>query len=586
MKKQMNLLLAVSLTTGLLGSALSPAASPASFAYGETTIESEWSKADATVTQTEYQSWLRTFREKDASDSAKITLTPGSSAKGLNFSWYAESTGTPAICISRKKNFSTSKTVTGTQIPISRFNGTHLYTAANHVSLKKYLRENTTYYYCYTDDINASPAKWSRVYTYHSGSRSSFSVILTGDSQIGASGNIAADTYNWNHTLQRALETEPYAAFLLSAGDQIDYKTDEDEYGLREAQYAGYLYPHALRSLPVAAAIGNHETKGTDYKYHFNNPNSSGNYGKTPSGCDYYFRRGNALFVVLNSNNRNITSHRRLLKQAVKANSDAKWRIVMFHHDIYGSGAYHSNRTSANTRILLAPLMDEFQIDLVFSGHDHSYARSYPMYNGTAITGEGCTLANPYGTVYICLGSSSGSKMYGLASPKQFYVAERSNNTLPTFSTLKVSKNTLKLQTWDENGYPYADTVRITKNKAKKDVLTPYVNAKKALKKAERSSRKTSSAPYRHLKNSIRQFRTLFKPTGKDKGALQVSNKFRKSTDPLSYYGYAAGTLNALPDGFSTLLDKTRIDEIKIRKTKLQAINKKLIRYTRSVRQS
>ena len=369
MRKKINLFAAVSLTMGLFCSILSPVTSSA---YGETTIESEWSKADGTVTLPDYWRWLRTFREKDYADSAKITLTPGSSARGLNFSWYAKSAGTPAICISKKKDFSSSKTVTGTKISISRSNGTNTYTAACHVSLKKYLQENTTYYYRYTNNINYTPVNWSEIYTYRSGKRSSFSVILTGDSQIGASDNIAADTYNWNNTLRAALEAEPDAAFMLAAGDQIDYKTDDDENGLRESQYAGYLYPAALRSLPVAAAIGNHETKGTDYKYHFNNPNNSGNYGKTPSGCDYYFRRGNALFIVLNSNNRKITSHRKLLKQAVKKNSDAKWRIVMFHHDIYGSGAYHSNRTSANTRILLAPLMDEFKVDLVFSGHDHS----------------------------------------------------------------------------------------------------------------------------------------------------------------------------------------------------------------------
>lgn len=576
MRKKTNLLVAASLTIGLFCSALSPVTS---FAYGETAIESEWSMADETITLPAYQSWLRTFNEKDSADSGKITLTPGSSAKGLNFSWYAPSAGTPAVCISKKKDFSSSKTVTGTKISISRSNGTNTYTAACHVNLKNYLQENTTYYYRCTDDINKSSVSWSETYTYHSGTRSSFSVILTGDSQIGASGNIAADTYNWNNTLQRALETEPDAAFMLAAGDQIDYKTDDDENGLRESQYAGYLYPAALRSLPVAAAIGNHETKGTDYKYHFNNPNSSGNYGKTPSGCDYYFRRGNALFIVLNSNNRKITSHHKLLKQAVKKNSDAKWRIVMFHHDIYGSGAYHSNRTSANTRILLAPLMDEFKIDLVFSGHDHSYARSYPMYNGTAITGEGRTLTNPYGTVYICLGSSSGSKMYGLASPEQFYVAERSNNTIPTFSTLKVTKNTLKLQTRDKNGKLYAGTVKITKTKAKTDVLAPYTAAQKSLKKAQKKSSNRSTASYTRLKTAVQQFQTTFKPVTKDSGASQVSNKFRKSTDPLSYYGYAAGTQNALPDGFSTLLDKTRIDQVKVSKTKLNTLNKKLTKY-------
>lgn len=89
--------------------------------------------------------------------------------------------------------------------------------------------------------------------------------------------------------------------------------------------------------LPLATTIGNHESKGTDYKYHYNNPNSEDGLGSTNSGSDYYFSYGNVLFISLNSNNRNTVEHRELLKKAVESNPDAKWKVVMFHHDIYGS---------------------------------------------------------------------------------------------------------------------------------------------------------------------------------------------------------------------------------------------------------
>lgn len=136
-----------------------------------------------------------------------------------------------------------------------------------------------------------------------------------GDSQIGASGDVAADTYSWNKVLNTALKKVPNASFLLSLGDQVDYKTSTGDQGLREQQYAGFLYLGVLRSLPVATVIGNHDTKGPDYSYHFNNPNAQSGYGATPAGCDYYFSRGSALFIVLNSNNRNQASHRKLLKE-------------------------------------------------------------------------------------------------------------------------------------------------------------------------------------------------------------------------------------------------------------------------------
>ncbi len=53
------------------------------------------------------------------------------------------------------------------------------------------------------------------------------------------------------------------------------------------------------------SSIGNHESKGTDYKYHYNNPNTEDNLGATNSGSDYYFSYGDVLYIVLNSNNRN-----------------------------------------------------------------------------------------------------------------------------------------------------------------------------------------------------------------------------------------------------------------------------------------
>lgn len=522
------------------------------WAYGELDIANEISTADETVRQPAFQSWLNNWQGKASTDTGKIVLTPGSTENDLNFAWYSQTIGTPAVVVSSDRGFARYKVFSGKADAITRSNGSTTYTAANHVSATDYFRENTTYYYRYTSDIDAAAVEWSETGTYTTKTASSFSAILVGDAQIGASGNVAADTYNWNQTLQQAEKSAPNASFLLSAGDQIDYKTDSGDSGLRESQYAGFLFPSILRSLPVATVIGNHETKGSDYKFHFNNPNNGSNYGSTPSGCDYYFSYGDALFIILNSNSRNLTAHRKLMKQATQAHPQARWRIVLFHHDIYGSGVFHSNRTSANMRVLFAPLMDEFQVDIVFSGHDHSYARSYSMLDGTAIDSDSNTLTNPVGTTYITLGTSTGSKMYGLAYPKQFYVAERSNNSVPTYSILTISSETLKLQTYDNKGKEYADTFTIRKTKTKTDPLSAITKAK-----TKKKSNYTKSS-MQQLNKALSAFQNLFQETAADIGAAKIEKYFRKANDPLSYYGYAAGTTEALPAGFSTLLDKTR----------------------------
>lgn len=552
--------------------------------YGEVSMETGISFTE-TMSQPGYQEWLTKWQAQSAAATGHIILTPGEEESCLNFSWYSDSIGKPAVQLGTEPSFSNSKIFDGQAVSIDRSNGVTTYCAANHVTVKHYLKPDTTYYYRYTSDFDATEVVWSKPFSYNNSGTDSISAILVGDPQIGASGNIASDTCNWNQTLQQAVQTAPDASLLLSAGDQINYKTDNDVEGVRESEYAGFLYPKQLRGLPVAAAIGNHETRGSDYRYHFNNPNNTDNYGSTPSGCDYYFSRGNALFIVLNSNSRKMGAHRKLMKKAVAAHPDARWRIALMHHDIYGSGTMHSNRTSANLRTVFAPLMDEYRIDAVFSGHDHSYACSYSMLDGTAIRYPGNTHTNPAGTIYFSLGTSSGSKIYGLASPKQYYVAERSNYPLPTFSVLSIKGNTLSVKTYDNNENPYADDVTIKKTKTK---TNPLAAVKKAENRKKKNFTKTS---YNQLKSALTAFDTLFCMTKRDKGAEKIKKYFRTSKDPLSYYGYAAGTTEALPDGFSTLLDKSRRQCISITSSDFKRVynrvisaGKKLVKTTLNVK--
>lgn len=545
MQKQKNIFIAIFLITVLIFSSSAPVS-----AYGEISISGEVSLAETTVRDPDFLTWQSNWAVSGNTHTGDVILTPGDTPADLNFCWYAETPGTPAVLLSTSADFQNSHVVLGTGTPIDRTNGTISYTVSNKICVSGYFAENKTYYYRVTDDYFAAPINWSKSSTYQTGNSDNFQALIVSDVQIGASGSIDADTYNWNKTLAQAENTVSNPAFILSAGDQVNEKTTADTIQ-RECEYAGLLSPSLLRRVPFAAAIGNHDTKVSDYTEHFNNPNSEGNYGSTPAGCDYYFRYGNALFIVLNSNSRAASSHRKLMKQAVTEHGDATWRIVMMHHDIYGSGAMHSNRTSANLRTILAPLMDEFQIDLVFSGHDHSYSRSYSMLDGTAFVDMDAVQKNPLGTTYISLGTASGCKMYGLASPKQYYVAERSNDTVPAYSVLQVQKNRLTLQTYDYTGKNYADTLTLEKTKNKTNPLSFLTS----IEKKKKSNYTTAS--FQKLQNKLNTFQRTFNRTTTDKGASKIETCYKKTNDPLSYYGYAAGTTQALPTGFSTLLDKT-----------------------------
>ena len=137
-----------------------------------------------------------------------------------------------------------------------------------------------------------------------------FTFLVTSDAEIGQ------DQYNemqvtiddWDRTLTRITNYVPEAQFLIHAGDQVS------EFGNAE-EYAGFLDHLALYKIPLAPVVGNHDVANEDtveklgypagpYFYeHFNVPNRSDEYGysEADKNGDYYFVRGNALFIVLNS---------------------------------------------------------------------------------------------------------------------------------------------------------------------------------------------------------------------------------------------------------------------------------------------
>ena len=545
-------------------------------AYGEYQGNDGTQKLNNGLTSTsDYNDWYNNQwnnQESGEMDTGKIVLTPGAKATDLNFAWYSEEMGTPTVKISTNQDMSGAKTVTGSADKINKNNSFKNYTASNKVALKDYLVENMTYYYQYS----TNGVDWSDTYTYKTHSFSDYQAVLVGDPQIGASGSngqgtqddtdIAVNTYAWNKTLQKALGAggiAENASFILSAGDQIDYSssgTNGSGEIIREQEYAGFLYPDVLRSTPLATTIGNHESMVDDYSLHYNNPNAS-TLGSTESGGDYYYSYGDTLFISLNSNNRNVEEHRQLMKEAVASHEDAKWKVVLFHHDIYGSGSPHSDVDGANLRILFAPLMDEFNIDLCLTGHDHSYARTYQILDGKVIETDGVSenaskAYNPEGTLYIAAGSASGSKFYTLNTVKQYYIAERSNTPEPTFSTIDFSGDSLTIKTYDYNGQKYANDVTLSKDGNAKSI-EEMKNEVAAIDTVN-----VTSGSKNRIDEALIAVNTALDTRDDSTAETELQNKWNTTSDPLNYYGYAQnGFANenstALKRGYSSLLDKT-----------------------------
>ncbi len=477
-----------------------------------------------------WDEWAANWEETSA-DFTKVSITPGEDETKLNFAWYSEKTdseATPVVHFGTDKD--ALETFTGTVGDVdTSLTGDTAY-EYNHVTVTG-LEPNTTYYYTVekngeqTEVTEYKTQSLDTVKILYVGDPQVGA--SKGQSQNGAdlvadegAANTAArnDGFAWNRTLTAATEQNPDINFMISAGDQVN-KTGKP----KEEEYASYLASDVLSGLAVATTIGNHDSLNPDYMYHFNNPNAS-DYGTTAAGGDYYYTYGDGLFIVLNTNNYNVAEHEQLIKEATEANPDTTWRIVTIHQDIYGSGLDHSDTDGMILRTQLTPIFDSYDIDVVLQGHDHTYSRSKLLYgdgqthqsyefslneDGTDYdwdhatnveSGEkielapeegnteaeaaleafqadnqcytiedvdGNTVTDPQGVLYMTANSASGSKFYELISSQQDYIAARSQNWLPSYSVITMTKDSFAIDTYqvldDGSVEPIDETFTIQK---------------------------------------------------------------------------------------------------------------------------
>lgn len=511
--------------------------------------------------KTAYDSWKVQW-DTEKQDYTDVSITPGKDESQMNFAWYvaqADAGKTAQVKIATNQDMSDGKVFKESgslsiHVTTENGSGSTTYTKSAHVTVTG-LTENTTYYYQVSNDGSS----WSEAEKLVTGDTSAYTMLYVGDPQIGSSGSAAHDAFNWNETLNAALEQNSDVGFILSAGDQTEKSAQNaDENKDVEVEYAGYLSADALQNIPVATAIGNHEASGAYYGYHFYNPNES-DLGSTTAGGDYYFSYGKTLFIVLNSNNTNQEEHRQLMQQAIDSDKDATFRIVMFHHDIYGAGQPHANSDGAQLRTVFAPLMDEFNIDVCLTGHDHSYSRTYQILDGVAIdydVTDGGTVTDPQGTLYMTANSASGSKYYDTVKTQQYFISNMSQQALPTYSVIKMTDSSFTISTYAVNAggsvTDTGDTLTIVKN-ADKDSLLSLIND--AQEKVDGTDPATvTSSSLTALQQALDAANTLLKTSEDGKDESNVWNPANEG-DATDAEGYDNPTQSPEPD---QIPDKTQ----------------------------
>jgi hypothetical protein len=114
------------------------------------------------------------------------------------------------------------------------------------------------------------------------------------------------------------------------------------------------------------ASLGNHDAREQRY-YKLFNMDGQLHYSFSP--------RPDIRFVALESTYLQPEQVRWAEKEL--SSSNAKWKIVFFHHPLYSSGERHGSDVSL--RDVLEPIFLKTGVSLVLTGHDHFYERVKPQ---------------------------------------------------------------------------------------------------------------------------------------------------------------------------------------------------------------
>lgn len=199
-----------------------------------------------------------------------------------------------------------------------------------------------------------------------------------------------------------------------------------------EAHVFGNHYKNHFPKLNLMPSRGNHDggassaanQTGPYFEYFFYP--TQGQYGGVASNTKAYYAYtiGHTHHIVLESYEAAFRTTNgamaNWLRQDLQADT-SRWRIVYFHHPPFSKGSHNSDTEAdmAQMRQNIVPILEEYDVDVVLSGHSHGYERTWLIhdFNGTssqfndthvAYPGQGFPSVyekNKRGTVYAVVGT-------------------------------------------------------------------------------------------------------------------------------------------------------------------------------------
>ena len=269
-----------------------------------------------------------------------------------------------------------------------------------------------------------------------------FTFAVISDPQAVKSVNYSPTIYATNKIIQ-----EDKAKFLMIGGDISELAGVEGLY----AQF--FETQNILKKMPIVTIPGNHETllyeevpsgsyyhehpgEYRAYSAHFYNPSNGPEHSLNST---YYYKYNDCLFIMINTqfNSSELKLTASWIDEVI-TNNPSKYIIAMMHKGCYGN-RYYGSMDSINS--VFGPVFDKHKVDLVLSGHDHTWARTYPVSDFKKIDNEND------GVIY-CIVGSPGPKLYEPALGAEVQFAYSNTKTLPegVYSYITVNDDGIRMQ--------------------------------------------------------------------------------------------------------------------------------------------
>jgi len=225
--------------------------------------------------------------------------------------------------------------------------------------------------YTYRVHFSDSLDLWTDYFTFKTApdANSSFRIAVYGDTRLDFSNSTDASKHS--EVVKQIISHNPEIVIHLG-----DFALNAKCYNEWVPQFFSPVEP-LLHNISFFTAIGNHEVQNFAcpeskillYDYFF------------PEKLWYSFTYGSALFIGLQVENEKYNINKNIaqldwLNKELNSSEylAAKWHFVFLHSSIYTNDINHTNNLKVINQ--LVPIFQTKGVDMVFSGHSHTYERS------------------------------------------------------------------------------------------------------------------------------------------------------------------------------------------------------------------